>query len=69
MRAKKKNALPGHTGSTLDSFLEEEGIREEVEHVAIKRVHASQLACRSQAAKSRPQKVKGHAFRRAVKGR
>ena len=69
MKAKKKNALPGHTGSTFDSFLEEEGIREEVEAVAVKRVLASQLAqaCRGNAAKIRPQKVKGHAFRRAVR--
>ena len=29
-----------HTGSTFDSFLDEEGIREEVEAVAIKRVIA-----------------------------
>ncbi|HMD42844.1 MAG TPA: hypothetical protein VKH45_07215 [Candidatus Acidoferrum sp.] len=29
-----------HSGSTFDSFLEEEGIREEVEAVAIKRVLA-----------------------------
>jgi antitoxin HicB len=29
-----------HSGSTFDSFLEEEGIREEVEVVAIKRVLA-----------------------------
>ncbi|HUD65052.1 MAG TPA: hypothetical protein VMQ17_10760 [Candidatus Sulfotelmatobacter sp.] len=33
-----------HGGSTLDSLLEEEGIREEVEAVAIKRVLAWQLA-------------------------
>jgi DNA-binding Xre family transcriptional regulator len=32
-----------HSGSTLDSFLEEEGILEEVEAVAIKRVIAWQL--------------------------
>ncbi len=32
-----------HTGSTFDSFLEEEGIREEVESVAVKRVLAWQL--------------------------
>jgi len=32
-----------HSGSTFDSFLEEEGIREEVEAVAIKRVLAWQL--------------------------
>lgn len=44
MKTKKKNAAVGHTGSTFDSFLEEEGIREEVEAVAIKRVIAWQLA-------------------------
>jgi len=32
-----------HNGSTFDSFLEEEGIREEVEAVALKRVLAWQL--------------------------
>lgn len=32
-----------HSGSTLDSFLDQEGIREEVEAVAIKRVLAWQL--------------------------
>jgi len=32
-----------HSGSTFDSFLEEEGIREEVEAVALKRVLAWQL--------------------------
>ena len=32
-----------HSGSSLDSFLEEEGIREETETVAIKRVLAWQL--------------------------
>jgi len=32
-----------HSGSTFDSFLEEQGIREEVEAVAIKRVLAWQL--------------------------
>jgi antitoxin HicB len=44
MKAKKKKALTGHTGSTFDSFLEEEGMREQVEAVAIKRVLAWQLA-------------------------
>jgi antitoxin HicB len=43
MKAKKKNS-PEHTGSTFDSFLEEEGIREEVEAVAVKRVLAWQFA-------------------------
>ncbi|MGH9716212.1 MAG: hypothetical protein ACRD4R_05710 [Candidatus Acidiferrales bacterium] len=32
-----------HSGSTFDSFLEQEGIREEVEAVAIKRLLAWQL--------------------------
>ena len=32
-----------HTGASFDDFLEEEGIREEVEAVAIKRVIAWQL--------------------------
>jgi len=43
VKAKKKNPLPGHTGSAFDSFLEEEGILEEVEAVAVKRVLTSQL--------------------------
>jgi len=33
-----------HTGSSLDSFLEEEGILDEVQAVAIKRVLAWQLS-------------------------
>lgn len=41
MKAKKRNS---QTGSTFDSFLEEEGIREEVEAVAVKRVLAWQFA-------------------------
>ena len=43
MRARKKRNAPDHSGSTFDSFLEEEGIREEVEAVAIKRVIAWQF--------------------------
>jgi len=43
MKAKKKSKV-GHTGSTFDSFLEDEGIREEVEAVAVKRVISWQLA-------------------------
>jgi len=39
---KKKNDK--HSGSSFDDFLEEEGILEEVEAVAIKRVLAWQLA-------------------------
>lgn len=42
-RMGKKSSDP-HTGTTFDSFLQEEGIHEEVEAVAIKRVLAWQLA-------------------------
>src|SRR5437660_12868183 len=44
MNTKKKNSVFEHTGSTFDSFLEEERIREEVEAVAVKRVISWQLA-------------------------
>lgn len=44
MKARKKNSVADHTGSTFDSFLKEEGIREEVEAVAVKRVISWQLA-------------------------
>jgi hypothetical protein len=44
MKAKKTKGAINHTGSTFDSFLEEEGIREEVEAVAVKRVISWQLA-------------------------
>lgn len=41
---RRRNHKPtNHDGSTFDSFLEEHGIREEVEAVAIKRVLAWQL--------------------------
>jgi antitoxin HicB len=43
MRKMKNRKRVDHSGSTFDSFLEEEGIREEVEAVAIKRVLAWQL--------------------------
>jgi phosphoribosylformylglycinamidine (FGAM) synthase PurS component len=43
MKVRKKHRLRDHSGSTVDSFLDEEGIREEVEAVAIKRVLAWQL--------------------------
>jgi len=43
MNARKKRRKIDHSGSTFDSFLEEEGIREETEAVAIKRVLAWQL--------------------------
>ena len=43
MKEKKSRKRADHSGSSFDSFLEEEGIREEVEAVAIKRVLAWQL--------------------------
>src|SRR6202051_5405893 len=43
MNVKKNRKKMDHSGSTFDSFLEEEGIREETEAVAIKRVLAWQL--------------------------
>lgn len=43
MSARKNRKRMDHSGSTFDSFLEEEGIREETEAVAIKRVLAWQL--------------------------
>src|SRR5277367_2775886 len=44
MSVKKLRKRMDHSGSTFDSFLEEEGIRAEVEAVAIKRVLAWQLS-------------------------
>src|SRR6202162_578362 len=43
MKARKTQKRTDHSGSTFDSFLEEEGIRGEVEAVAVKRVLAWQL--------------------------
>jgi len=43
MKSKRKGGAIDHSGSTFDSFLEEEGIREEVEAVALKRVISWQL--------------------------
>lgn len=43
MHEGKRRKRISHSGSTFDSFLEEEGIREEVEAVAIKRVLAWEL--------------------------
>jgi antitoxin HicB len=43
MNRKKTRKKMDHSGSTFDSFLEQEGIREEIEAVAIKRVLAWQL--------------------------
>jgi antitoxin HicB len=50
MKAGRRRKKPNHSGSSFDRFLEKEGIREEVEAVAIKRVLAWQLeeAMRSQ---------------------
>lgn len=44
MKTRKNRKRFDHSGSTFDSFLEDEGIREEVEAVAIKRVLAWQLS-------------------------
>ena len=44
MNGKKNHKRTNHDGSTLDSFLEQEGIRDEVEAVAVKRVLAWQLS-------------------------
>jgi hypothetical protein len=43
MKEKKNRKRFNHSGSSFDSFLEEHGIREEVEAVAVKRVLAWQL--------------------------
>jgi antitoxin HicB len=43
MKVRKSQKSTNHSGSTFDSFLEQEGIREEVEAVAIKRVLAWEL--------------------------
>ena len=43
MRVRKNRNTVKHSGSSFDSFLEQEGIREKVEAVAIKRVLAWQL--------------------------
>jgi antitoxin HicB len=44
MTAKRNRRVVSHSGSTFDRFLEEEGIREVVESVAIKQVVAWQLS-------------------------
>jgi antitoxin HicB len=44
MSVRKNRKRMDHSGSTFDSFLEQEGIQEEVEAVAIKRVLAWQLS-------------------------
>lgn len=43
MKVRKSHKRADHSGSSFDSFLDQEGIREEVEAVAIKRVLAGQL--------------------------
>jgi antitoxin HicB len=43
MNRKKARKKTDHSGSSFDNFLEEQGIREEAEAVAIKRVLAWQL--------------------------
>ena len=43
MKVRKNSRNVDHSGSTFDSFLEESGLKDEVEAVAIKRVLAWQL--------------------------
>lgn len=43
MKPRKKRKTADHSGTTFDSFLEQEGIRKEVEAVANKRVLDWQL--------------------------
>ena len=43
MKAERTKRIFDHSGSSFDDFLEEEGIREEVEAVAVKRVLAWEL--------------------------
>ena len=43
MKVRKSHKRANHSGSSFDSFLDQEGIREEVEAVAIKRLLAWQL--------------------------
>jgi len=43
MNVRKRRRKMDHSGSTFNGFLEEEGIREEVEAIATKRVLAWQL--------------------------
>ncbi len=38
MQPRRKRKKTDHSGSTFDSFLDQEGIRKEVEAVAVKRV-------------------------------
>ncbi|MFZ0462636.1 MAG: hypothetical protein WAL82_09535 [Candidatus Acidiferrales bacterium] len=38
MKVRQSHKVTDHSGSTFDSYLEREGIREEVEAVAIERV-------------------------------
>jgi len=54
MNVRKNRKRTDHSGSTFDSFLQQEGIREEVEAVAIKRV----LAWRLEQAMQKQQKTK-----------
>jgi antitoxin HicB len=43
MKRRRNHKVTNHEGSTFDRFLEEQGIREEVQAVAVKRVLAWQL--------------------------
>ncbi len=62
MRPKTREEIFDHSGSSFGSFLDEEGIREEVEAIAVKRVLAWQL----ERAMRRSQKTK-RAMARALR--
>jgi antitoxin HicB len=54
MKPRKRRKRADHSGSTVDSFLEREEVREEVEAVAIRRV----LAWQAEEAIRKQQKTK-----------
>ncbi|PYU69687.1 MAG: hypothetical protein DMG52_28270 [Acidobacteria bacterium] len=55
INVKTKQKTMDHSGSSFDSFLKQQGIREEVEAVAIKSVLARQL---DQAVRNQPRRNK-----------
>jgi antitoxin HicB len=57
MKPRKKPKKTDHSGSSFDSFLEQAGIREEVEAVATKRILAWQLQ-RAMQKEQRPKQAK-----------
>lgn len=57
MNVRKNRKRPDRSGSMFDSFLEEQGIREEVEVVAIRRVLAWQLEQAKQEQRHKTERV------------